>query len=92
MLLSLGITDAFEKDGFRIYPNPNAGSFHIHIPNETVAAIQLRSVSGKEVAVDYRKTVMGFELENRNLETGMYYLSLTYEDGTVVTKPVQVIN
>lgn len=91
MMDHLGVADAFEKDGFQIYPNPNAGTFTVHIPNEPVAKIQLRSISGKEIGVEHRKTAMGFELQHANLESGMYYLSLTYKDGTVVTKPVQII-
>lgn len=74
MMENLGLADVFEKNGFQIYPNPNAGSFTVSIPNETVAEIQLRTVSGKEIPVEQRKTTMGFELENHNLETGMYYL------------------
>lgn len=92
MMDNLGIEDAFEKNAFSIYPNPSIGSFEVIVPNEAIAQIQLRDISGKEVQINHVKTNMGFELENRNLEAGMYYLSLTYKDGTVVTKSVQVID
>ncbi len=87
----LGLEEAYDKNGFSVFPNPNTGSFSVYIPNEVVQQINLRDVSGKEIQIKQLKTVMGFELENANLESGVYYLSLTYKDGTVVTKPVQIL-
>jgi subtilisin family serine protease len=90
MMQQLGI-DAIEKEAFIIYPNPSVGSFEIRVPSEFISHIQLRDLSGKEIRINQVKTEMGFELDNRNLEAGIYYLMLTYKDGTVVTKSVQVI-
>lgn len=92
MMDNLGIEDAYEKSAFSIYPNPNTGSFSVYVPNGSVKQVALTDISGKEIQVGEVKTTMGFELENRNLEAGVYYLSLTYTDGTIVTKPVQVID
>lgn len=87
----LGLEEAYYKNGFAVFPNPNAGSFVVYVPNEQVNTISLRDVSGKEIQMHRTKTEMGFELENENLEAGVYYLSLIYKDGTVVTKPVQIL-
>lgn len=92
MLDNLGIEDAFEKDGFTIYPNPNTGSFSVYVPAGSVMELHLRDLSGKEIQITQTKTAMGFQLENGNLEAGIYYLSLTYKDGTVATKPIQIID
>jgi serine protease len=90
MMDNLGIEDGFEKNAFSIYPNPSKGSFLIYVPSESVKQISLRDISGKEIQMNQLKTEMGFELEKLSLESGVYYLSLTYKDGTVITKPVQI--
>ncbi len=91
MLDNLGIDNAFEKNAFSVFPNPNTGSFAVYVPKEGVKQLNLRDISGKEIHINEVKTDMGFELENADLQAGIYYLSLTYKDGTVVTKPVQVV-
>ncbi|WP_300661149.1 S8 family peptidase [Fluviicola sp.] len=85
----LGI-EQIEKDGFSIYPNPGKGSFKVYVPNQWVQQLNLRDLTGKEIPATYAKTQMGFEFLNGNLAPGMYYLSLIYTDGTVVTKSVQI--
>ena len=87
----LGI-DAADKNAFSVFPNPNTGSFAVYIPNGTVNQLIVRDVSGKEIQMDRVKTGMGFELKSTNLQAGIYYLSVIYKDGLVVTKPVQVIH
>ncbi len=87
----LGI-DATDKNAFSVFPNPNTGSFAVYIPNGTVNQLTLKDVSGKEIQIDQVKTGMGFELKRTNLQAGIYYLSVIYKDGQVVTKPVQVIH
>lgn len=91
MMENLGIEEAFEKDAVSIFPNPNNGSFAVYVPNEFVKQLSLRSISGQEIPLNPTKTAMGFELENLNLQAGVYYLSITYKDGTVVTKLLQLI-
>ncbi len=88
----LGIEETYNKNGFSVFPNPNSGSFAVYVPNEQVNTISLRDVSGKEIQISKVKTEMGFELQNHNLEAGVYYLSLIYKDGTVVTKSVQILH
>ncbi len=89
MMGELGIEE-FEKDGFSIYPNPVKSSFDVYVPNRSVEKLNLRDLTGKETPLVYTKTQMGFEASNLNLAPGVYYLSLTYTDGTVVTKSVQI--
>lgn len=87
----LGI-DAYNKNAFSVFPNPNMGSFTVYIPSGNVDLLILRDVSGKEIQMDRVKTGMGFELKSTDLQAGIYYLSVIYNDGTLVTKPVQVIH
>ena len=87
----LGI-DATDKNAFSVFPNPNTGSFAVYIPSGTVNQLILKDVSGKEIQIDRVKTGMGFELKSTNLQAGIYYLSVIYKNGLVVTKPVQVIH
>lgn len=86
----LGI-DAYNKNAFSVFPNPTNGSFSVYVPNEIVKEFSLRDLSGKEIRINQVKTDMGFEVENIRLQAGIYYLSLIYNDGTVVTKPVQIM-
>lgn len=85
----LGI-EQIEKDGFSIYPNPSKGSFEVYVPNQFVQQLKLRDLTGKEISANYTKTQMGFECLNGNLAPGIYYLSVIYTDGTLVTKSVQI--
>lgn len=87
----LGI-DVTDKNAFSVFPNPNTGSFAVYIPNGTVNQLTLKDVSGKEIQINQVKTGMGFELKSTNLQAGIYYLSVIYKDGQVVTKPVQVLH
>ncbi|TSJ46347.1 S8 family peptidase [Fluviicola chungangensis] len=87
----LGI-DAYNKNAFSVFPNPTNGSFSIYVPNEMVKEFNLRDLSGKEIEINEVKTDTGFEVENIHLQAGVYYLSVIYKDGTVVTKPVQVLD
>lgn len=87
----LGIEEAYDKNAVSVFPNPNNGSFAIYVPNESVKQLKLSTISGQEIQLDPVKTDMGFSLNNLNLGAGVYYLSLTYKDGTVVTKPVQIV-
>lgn len=87
----LGIEEAYDKEAFIVFPNPSKGSFSIYVPGEMVSQLNLRDLSGKEIQINEAKSDMGFELKNTDLEAGIYYLSLTYTDGTVVTKSVQVV-
>jgi subtilisin family serine protease len=87
----LGIEEAYDKNAFSVYPNPSTGSFSVYVPNGAVKQLNLRDLSGKEIQMNEIITEMGFELQNTELEAGVYYLSLTYTDGTLVTKPVQVV-
>jgi subtilisin family serine protease len=87
----LGIEEAYDKNAVSIFPNPNNGSFAVYVPNESVKLLNLRTISGQEIQLNSAKTDMGFALTNLNLGAGIYYLSITYKEGTVVTKPVQVV-
>lgn len=86
----LGI-DAYDKNAFSVFPNPNSGSFAVYIPTGTVNQLTLKDVSGKEIPMNCVKTGMGFELKSTDIQVGMYYLSVIYKDGEVVTKPVQIL-
>ena len=88
----LGVEEAYDKNAVSVFPNPNKGSFFVYVPNEKVQQLNLRDISGKEIQISPIKTDMGFELQNQNLEAGVYYLSVIYIDGTVVTKPVQIVD
>ncbi len=88
----LGVEEAYDKNAVSVFPNPNKGLFSVYVPNEKVQQLNLRDISGKEIQISPIKTDMGFELHNQNLEAGVYYLSVIYKDGTVVTKPVQISN
>lgn len=90
MMDHLGI-EAFQKDGFSIYPNPNQGSFEVYVPNQFVSELKLRDLTGKEISLKSGKTQMGFSVSGLNLAPGMYYLSLTYADGQIVTKSIHII-
>jgi subtilisin family serine protease len=87
----LGI-DAYDKNAFSVFPNPNTGSFSVYIPEGTVNRLTLSDVSGKEIQINSVKTDMGFDVKGTILQAGMYYLSVIYKDGMVVTKPIQVID
>jgi subtilisin family serine protease len=87
----LGI-DAYDKNAFSVFPNPNAGSFSVYIPDGTVNQLTLSDVSGKKIQINSAKTDMGFDVKSTNLQAGIYYLSVTYKDGMVVTKPIQIID
>lgn len=87
----LGIEEVYDKKAVSVFPNPNNGSFAVYVPNEYVEQLNLSTISGQEIQLDPIKTDMGFVLTNLNLGAGIYYLSLTYKDGTIVTKPVQVV-
>ena len=91
MMDHLGI-EAFQKDGFSIYPNPNRGSFELYVPNQFVSELKLWNLTGKEISFSYGKTQTGFAVSGLDLLPGMYYLSLKYTDGQIVTKTIQVIN
>ena len=82
--------EKIEKDGFSIYPNPGKGSFEVYVPNQLVRQLKLRDLTGKETPLNSTKTQMGFAVSNLDLAPGIYYLSLTYTDGSVVTKSVQI--
>jgi hypothetical protein len=73
-----------------VFPNPNSGFFSVYIPNGSVKELTLSDVSGKNIRINSAKTDMGFVLEKPDLQAGIYYLSLTYTDGTSVTKSVQI--
>lgn len=88
----LGMEEAYDKNAVSVFPNPNKGSFAVYVPNEKVQQLNLRDISGKEIQITQVKTDMGFELQNQNLEAGVYYLSVMYKDGRVVTKPVQIFH
>jgi hypothetical protein len=92
LIAELGIEEAYDKNAVSVFPNPNKGSFAVYVPNEKVQLLNLRDVSGKEIQISQVKTDMGFEMNNSHLEAGVYYLSIIYKDGTVVTKPVQIYN
>lgn len=87
----LGI-DAYDRNAFSVFPNPNAGSFSVYIPDGTVNQLTLSDVSGKKIQINSAKTDMGFDVKSTNLQAGIYYLSVTYKDGMVVTKPIQIID
>lgn len=91
MMEHLGI-EVFQKDGFSINPNPNQGSFEIYIPNAFVAELRLRDLTGKEIPLNYEKTPMGFDVSSLYPAPGMYYLSVVYADGMIVTKSIQITN
>jgi subtilisin family serine protease len=87
----LGIEEAYDKNAVSIFPNPNNGSFVVYVPNGLVKQINLRTISGQEIQFDPEKTDTGFALTNLNLQIGVYYLFITYKDGSSVTKSVQVV-
>lgn len=91
MMNQLGIEEAYDKNAVSVFPNPNNGSFAVYVPNEDVKQMNLRTISGQEIQLNPVRTDMGFALSNLNLGAGIYYLSLTYKDGTVVTKSVQLV-
>lgn len=91
MMDHLGI-EAFQKDGFSIYPNPNQGSFEVYVPNAFVSELRLRDLTGKEIPLNDKKTPMGFDVSSMNPAPGMYYLSVVYADGMIATKSIRITN
>lgn len=75
-------TEKFNKNTFKIYPNPSAGIFNIN--SETgIVSTEIYNQIGQKVA-----TFPGNQINISNQPTGIYLIKILFEDGSVSSNKV----
>lgn len=88
----LGTESFINSDNFVIYPNPTTGIFTIKAPNNTTSffKVEVINILGQVVYQEKNTLINDKEIDVSNLSTGVYYVSLSNENGMV--KKTIVIN
>ena len=90
MLLGLADDLKAEVKTVKVYPNPNAGRFHVSVTDKNISQVNitLTDVTGKTVYEMSQKVngAQDINIETSNLPKGMYHLQLRSEKGTQVSK------
>jgi len=73
-----------------LYPNPAKNTLYINI-NDRVETIQLYDIAGKEINnINFLATTDGFNANISDLNVGSYFVTITLQNGVVVTKKLAV--
>ncbi|PLX22007.1 MAG: hypothetical protein C0597_02880, partial [Marinilabiliales bacterium] len=89
-MIHVGISDVFNVNSLKAYPNPTSGMVTVELPNELNGSyqIQVYSLSGAQV---YSKTITNFEnrIDLSDLNNGIYILRLENE-GEIYSQKLQL--
>ncbi len=71
--------------GVDLYPNPAHGSVRITSANATIRMAEVYDVNGRRVHAQQVEN-RAFELQTEDLRPGAYFVTLTFDEGTVTRK------
>ncbi|VBB48361.1 putative Alpha amylase catalytic domain / Fn3-associated multi-domain protein [uncultured Paludibacter sp.] len=71
-------------DNWKIYPNPTSGILHLDLP-ETVNKVVISSVLGAKIK---ELEVMSKQIDISSYPSGMYFITISDNNGAVSTKPI----
>ena len=74
-------TEDFDNSQFAVYPNPSNNVWNIKSKNQTINAIQVFDVLGKQV-MNVKPNDSDVELDASTLPKGLYFAKLTTEFGS----------
>ncbi len=83
-------TNEFDKNSFKIYPNPTSNSIHI-IFNETVnlKSTKLYDVLGKQMEVNFSKKDSNINIDLSKLNSGIYFIHIETDKKRLIHKIVK---
>ena len=85
----LGIKQTVKSPNFKIYPNPNSGTFTIETQNKGILEVQIFDVLGREISFEHDKTLSNFQIIKFSNSKGIYYIKLR-QNGVVWVERVVV--
>ena len=80
---NLSVADYAFQQSIAIYPNPSTTNFTIDLGYDSLEQVVLYNDLGQKLKVVYSK-----EVDVSNLNSGVYYLTITSESGKKATKKV----
>ncbi|MCC6722276.1 MAG: T9SS type A sorting domain-containing protein, partial [Bacteroidia bacterium] len=87
--ITLGIKQTVKSPNYKIYPNPNSGTFTIETQNNGGLEVQIFDVLGKEIQFEHDKTLSNFQIIKFSNSKGIYYIKLK-QNGVVWVERVVV--
>lgn len=82
---TIGINE-ISIENIYIYPNPNSGKFNLLIDNCEVLSIRIYSLSGQLVYTNSELKNKSFELELKDIGSGVYYLNVVTRENVKTSK------
>ncbi len=80
-------TDEFSSNDFKVYPNPSNFEWNVEA-NSTVKSFSLVNMLGKQV-LRLEPNSSSFSIDNTSLATGLYFATITTENGSSVVKLIK---
>ena len=74
--------------GLSVYPNPMQDEVWVSL-EATASHFKLYSTSGQEVVSGELENAKAFSIDTKDLNTGVYYLEVTSDKGTVTAKLIK---
>ena len=77
----VGVSNLSIDESPMVVPNPNSGNFSVSLPNST-RAVQIHSASGQLIYEQKTNIIENLEIVLQEIDGGMYFLLLQFEDGS----------
>ena len=89
---ALNLEMTTEKGGITVYPNPSNGVFQVNLSETNLETVQMNvfSAMGKQVKSMEIPFSPNLEMDLREFPTGIYYLQVLLDDGTLHTEKLVV--
>jgi len=76
-------TEEFEQAQLNIYPNPGTDFITIQSP-QSISTLSLYDIQGKKLDINFD----GYKIDISNLSSGVYFLKVSFENHSEVTKKI----
>ncbi len=81
--------DENELDSVMVFPNPTSNSLTVYSPNANLRNIEVYDILGKRLAENIQGEHHGYTIELSSLETGVYFVKIDTESGSVTKKVIK---
>lgn len=87
---TLGIAQEVEMYGFAAYPNPANNSITIKVKDNNAYTISVYDIAGKQMELEKQSITNSITINTENLDAGLYFVVLTYKEGSRNVKKISI--
>jgi sugar lactone lactonase YvrE len=88
--IPLDVNATVNRNEFSVYPNPTSDNLTVTLTNAGKIVVTLYDITGREMLNMVKENTSAFNISVAGMPSGIYLLKLQTEDGSILTKKIEV--